>query len=96
MRERVYEDGSWGFAANLPYESIPDDYEMKSCLNNGYDLSGVGVMNMLIEKYKNKSFESAYDLGIEFQDKDWCRQEIIKNQAFAFFGISNLFVYWRK
>lgn len=84
MRKRVYEDGSYGFALNLPYESIPDNYEIKSCLNNGYDLSYVSVMKMLFEKYKNKTFESAYELGIEFQNKDWCRQEIIKNQAFAF------------
>ena len=72
MRERMYEDGFYGFAANLPYESIPDNYKIKSCLNNGYDLSVVGVMKMLIEKYKKKTFESAYDSGIEFRDKDWC------------------------
>lgn len=31
MRKRKYKDGTYGYT-NLPYESIPDNYDIKSCL----------------------------------------------------------------
>lgn len=80
MRKRKYKDGTYGYV-NLPYESIPDNYDIKSCLTNGYDLSYARFMKSMVEKYKNKIFDSKYELGSEFQKKDWYRQEITKHQA---------------
>lgn len=75
MRKRKYKDGTYG-GVNLPYESIPDNYDIKSCLTNGYDLSYAGFMKMMVKKYKNKISE--------FQNKDWYGQEIIEHQAYDF------------
>ena len=83
MRERKYKDGTHG-GVNLPYESIPDNYDIKSCLTNGYDLSYVGFMKSMVKKYENKTFDSEYELGSEFQNKDWYGQEITEHQAYDF------------
>lgn len=83
MRERKYKDGTYG-SVNLPYESITDNYDIKSCLTNGYDLSYAGFMKSMVKKYKNKTFDSEYEPGSEFQNKDWYRQEITEHQAYDF------------
>lgn len=83
MRKRKYADGTCG-NIQLPYEKIPDNYDMKSCLTSGYDLSYAGFMKSMIEKYKHKTFGSSYELGSEFQNKDWYGQEITEHQAYDF------------
>lgn len=83
MRERKYKDGTYG-SVNLPYEKIPDNYDIKSCLANVYDLPYAGFMKSMVEKYKDKTFDSKYELGSEFQDKDWYGQEITEHQAYDF------------
>lgn len=83
MRERQYVDGTRG-GVSLPYENIPDNFDLKSCLTNGYDLSYSGFMKALSDKYKDKVFGSSYELGAEFQDKDWYGQEVTEHQAFDF------------
>lgn len=83
MRERKYKDGTCG-GVNLPYNLIPDNYDIKSCLTNGYDLSYTGFMKSMIKKYKNEVFGSKYERGSEFQNKDWYSQEIIVHQAYDF------------
>ena len=83
MRERKYKDGTYGSIC-LPYEEISDNYDIKSCLTNGYDLSYAGLMKSMVKKYKNKIFDSERELGSEFQNKDWYGQEITEHQAYDF------------
>lgn len=56
MRERKYKDGTYG-SVSLPYENIPDNYNMESCLTNGYDLSYAGFMKTMVEKYRGQNIQ---------------------------------------
>lgn len=65
MRERKYDNGTTGMI-DLPYDNIPDDYQMMSCLINGCDLNYAGVMKSLKEMYKDKTFDKgSHELGID-------------------------------
>lgn len=84
MRERKYDNGTTGMI-DLPYDNIPDDYQMMSCLTNDCDLSYAGVMKSLKEMYKDKIFDKgSHELGIEFQDNAWYSQEITLHQSYDF------------
>ena len=81
MRERKYDNGTTGMI-DLPYDNIPDDYQMMSCLTNDCDLSYAGVMKSLKEMYKDKIFDKgSHELGIEFQDNAWYSQETTLHQS---------------
>ena len=78
MRKRNYTDGTFSIV-NLPYDEIPDDYKIRSCLENG-DLSYTGFMKSIIKKYRKTK--------VDFQNKNWYGSEITKHQAYDFLASS--------
>lgn len=98
MRIRYDENGNYISGHKMVFDNIPDDYKVKTIfLNNKLaDLSYLGIYKHLRELYADKKLKG-YDLGIEFQNDEWFRNEIftylsldyINSAIYLWNGINN-------
>lgn len=98
MRIRYDENGNYISGHKMVFDNIPDDYKVKTIfLNNKLaDLSYLGIYKHLRELYADKELKG-YDLGIEFQNDEWFRNEIftylsldyINSAIYLWNGINN-------
>lgn len=84
MRERKDSEGKIIGSVSLPYENVPDDYQIQSILTDKLvDLNYVGFMKAMSDFYKNTDFskEPLYAKGSEFQNNDFYVEEVLEHMA---------------
>lgn len=83
MRYRYDNKGEIIGSHSMVFDSIPDDYQVESIFvfdDKFPDLSYLGVLGHLKEYYSQRELEE-YELGVEFHDDEWFRQELFENMA---------------
>lgn len=81
MRERYDNNGNLIGLHNMVFDEIPDGFVVKTIFTNDkkfVDLSYLGIYKHLTEQYADKDLKG-YDLGIEFQNKNWVGTEVFKH-----------------
>ena len=83
MRYRYDENGEIIGSHSMVFDSIPDDYQVESIFvfdDMFPDLSYLGILGHLKEYYSQRNL-TEYELGVEFRDDEWFRQELFENMA---------------